>query len=102
MSSLPASYFKRTASTCKVNDGFIEKNPNVRTTEIKDLGQSYRERLRYANSFIPETGGFLFVCLFFSTYDEEMGGNWKEWFSKGYKHEAVLSNASQTFQKRGC
>lgn len=71
---------------------------------MKDLGQFYRERLRYANSFIPETG-FLFFgfCLFvFGTYDEEMGGNWKGWFSTSYIYETVLSNASQTFHKRSC
>lgn len=63
MSSLPASYFKRTAGTCKVNDSFILKTPNERTTEIKDVGQSYRERRPYANSPVPKTGSLFLVPM---------------------------------------
>lgn len=92
MSSLPASYFKRTAATCKVNDSFILKTPNERTTEIKDLGQSYRERLPYANSSIPKTG-FLFL-----ERSEEIG---KDDLVKSYQYETGLS-ISQTFRKRNC
>lgn len=39
---------------------FYIKTPNESTTEIKDLGQSYREKLPYDNSSIPKIG-FLFL-----------------------------------------
>lgn len=39
---------------------FYIKTPNERTTEIKDLRQSYTEKLPYANSSIPKIG-FLFL-----------------------------------------
>lgn len=47
----------------------LYKNPNERTTEIKDLGQSYRERLPYANSSTPKIG-FLFLVPMMERWEE--------------------------------